>query len=68
MIARVWKGIALTERANDYLTKTQRFILSQKLDNDYYYTVLTSLKNGKVLITGGYDPAIQPTDQAWVYN
>jgi hypothetical protein len=49
-------------------TKAQRFILSQELDNDYYYTVLTPLKNSKVLITGGYDPDIQPTDQAWVYN
>jgi hypothetical protein len=51
-----------------YDTKAQRFSLSQKLDNDYYYTVLTPLNNGKVLITGGYDPDIQPTDQAWVYN
>jgi WD40 repeat protein len=48
--------------------KAQRFILSKKLDNDYYFAALTLLKNGRVLITGGYDPEIQPTDQAWVYH
>lgn len=45
----------------------QHFLLSAKLDNDYYYSVLTLLNDGRVLITGGYDPNIQPSDNAWIY-
>jgi hypothetical protein len=48
--------------------KSQSFILSQQLDNHYYFAVLTLLQNGNVLITGGYNPSIQPTRQAWIYN
>jgi WD40 repeat protein len=46
----------------------QRFLFSRQLDNDYYFAVLTLLHDGRVLITGGYDPDIQPTDQAWIYS
>jgi WD40 repeat protein len=49
-------------------TSSRRFVLSQRLDNHYYFAVLTVLKDGRVLITGGYDPGIQPTDQAWIYS
>ncbi|MCI0609839.1 MAG: hypothetical protein L0Z71_12355 [Anaerolineae bacterium] len=48
--------------------QNQHFILSEKLDNDYYFSILTLLKDGRVLITGGYDSGIQPSDKAWVYN
>lgn len=48
--------------------QSQRFLLGEKLDNDYYFSVLTLLKNGRVLITGGYDSRIQPSDKAWIYN
>jgi len=48
-------------------SQAQRFIPGGILDNDYYYSVLTPLKNGSVLITGGYDPGIQPSDKAWLY-
>jgi WD40 repeat protein len=48
--------------------RRQRFILGDQLDNDYYSSVLTRLKTGDVLITGGYDSRIQPSDKAWVYN
>lgn len=48
--------------------KTSRFTLSNQLDNHYYYAVLTLLGDGRVLITGGYDPGIQPTNQAWLYS
>jgi hypothetical protein len=24
--------------------------------------------DGRVLITGGYDASIQPSDRAWIYN
>jgi N-acetylneuraminic acid mutarotase len=48
--------------------QSQRFTLGGQLDNDYYFSVLTLLKNGSVLITGGYDPRIEPSDKAWIYN
>jgi hypothetical protein len=48
--------------------QNQRFILGEKLDDDYYFSVLTLLKNGHVLIIGGYDARIQPSDKAWIYN
>ena len=51
-----------------YDPQNQHFILGEKLDNDYYYSVLTRLKNGRVLITGGYDAGIQPSDKAWIYG
>jgi WD40 repeat protein len=44
-----------------------RFVPGGTLDNDYFYSVSTGLKNGSVLITGGYDPSIQPSDKAWLY-
>ncbi len=47
--------------------QSQRFIPGGTLDNDYFYTVSTLLKNGSVLITGGYDPTIHPSDKAWLY-
>jgi len=47
--------------------QNQRFILGDTLDDDYFYSVLTRLQNGQVLITGGYDPNIQPSDKAWLY-
>jgi WD40 repeat protein len=47
--------------------QNQRFILGGELDNDYFYSVLTPLQNDQVLITGGYDPNIQPSDKAWLY-
>lgn len=49
-------------------TRSERFVLSQQLDNHYYFAVLTLLNDGRVLITGGYDSGIQPTDQAWIYS
>jgi WD40 repeat protein len=51
-----------------YDVEKQQFTRTAQLDNHYYYAVLTLLHDGTVLITGGYDPDIQPTDQAWIYN
>jgi hypothetical protein len=48
-------------------TQNRRFILGDKLDDDYFYSVLTLLHNGHVLITGGYNSNIQPSDKAWLY-
>jgi hypothetical protein len=46
----------------------QRFIPVGELDNDYYFAVLTRLIDGRVLITGGYDSSIQPSDKAWIFD
>jgi WD40 repeat protein len=48
-------------------SQNQNFILGDTLDDDYYYSVLTALQDGQVLITGGYDANIQPSDKAWLY-
>jgi WD40 repeat protein len=48
--------------------QSQRFTLVGSLDDDYYFSVLTMLLDGRVLITGGYDASIQPTDKAWIYH
>lgn len=47
--------------------QSQRFLLGDTLENDYFYSVLTRLQNGQVLITGGYDPNIKPSNKAWLY-
>ena len=47
--------------------QSQRFLPAGALDDDYYYSVLTPLRNGQVLITGGYNGNILPSDKAWLY-
>lgn len=47
--------------------QTGRFVPGGSLDDHYYYSVSTLLKDGSALITGGYDPDIRPSDQAWLY-
>lgn len=48
--------------------RNQRFITGENIDDDFYFSVLTLLKDGRVLITGGYDSRIQPTAKAWIYG
>ena len=48
-------------------SQTQTFIPDGALDDDYYFSVLTMLKNGQVLITGGYNGNILPSNKAWLY-
>jgi WD40 repeat protein len=48
--------------------QNQRFIASGTIDNDYYFSVVTLLKDGRALITGGYDANIQPSKKAWIYT
>jgi WD40 repeat protein len=48
--------------------QNRRFIAGGEVDDDYYYAVLTLLADGRVLITGGYDSRIQPSEKAWIYN
>ena len=47
--------------------KSQTFIPDGTLDDDYYFSVLTGLNNGQVLITGGYNGNILPSNKAWLY-
>jgi WD40 repeat protein len=49
-------------------THNQHFLVGDSLDNAYYSSVATRLKTGSVLITGGYDSKIQPSDKAWIYS
>lgn len=49
-------------------TQNRRFVTVDKIDDDYYFSVLTLLKDGRVLITGGYDSNIEPSYKAWVYS
>lgn len=47
--------------------QSQTFIPDGSLDDDYYFSVLTALQDGQVLITGGYNGNILPSDKAWLY-
>jgi hypothetical protein len=47
--------------------QSQTFTPDGMLDDDYYFSVLTALNNGQVLITGGYNGDILPSDKAWLY-
>ena len=47
--------------------QSQTFIPDGTLDDDYYFSVLTGLNNGQVLITGGYNGNILPSNKAWLY-
>lgn len=44
------------------------FVTAGELDDTNYYTCLTLLKNGNVLITGGYNNQIQATDKAYIFK
>jgi len=46
----------------------QRFIVTEEIDDAYYFSVSTMLPDGRVLITGGYDASIQPSEKAWIFS
>jgi hypothetical protein len=45
----------------------QTFIPGESLESDYFFSVLTRLQDGQVLITGGYDANILPSHKAWLH-
>jgi hypothetical protein len=47
--------------------QSQTFIPVGTLDDDYYFSVLIGLNNGQILITGGYNGNILPSNKAWLY-
>ncbi|MEZ4770931.1 MAG: hypothetical protein R2844_21250 [Caldilineales bacterium] len=54
-------------RYTDSMAAPRASMTATLLDNDYFFSVATALEDGSVLITGGYDAGIQPTDQVWRY-
>jgi len=48
--------------------QSQHFVLAESIDDAYYFSVATLLQDGTVLITGGYDANIQPSEKAWIYS
>ncbi len=57
------------ERAEIYDPADGKFRIAEGgLDASRSFATATLLKNGDVLIAGGYDPRIRPTDRTWVYH
>ncbi len=50
----------------DFLMKQFRTLA--EMDQSYYYGTASLLKNGAVLIVGGYSDTLQSTDTAWIYK
>jgi hypothetical protein len=48
--------------------KARIFNTSVNLDKDYFFSTATLLKDGRVLIAGGYDRQIKATQHAWIYR
>ena len=51
-----------------YNSSENKFIAMGELDDANYYTCLTLLNNGKVLITGGYNNKIVTTSSAYIFQ
>ncbi|MFN0098650.1 MAG: Kelch repeat-containing protein [Gemmatimonadaceae bacterium] len=57
------------ERAEVYDPATNRFRISAgSVGADLSFSTATLLRDGRVLISGGYDSRIQPTTGAWLYR
>jgi hypothetical protein len=59
-------GGSKTVEIFDFLMK--RFQTVADIDQSYYYGTASLLKNGSVLIVGGYTDTMQSTDAAWIYK
>jgi len=51
-----------------YNPSENKFTTMGELDDENYYTCLTLLNNGKVLITGGYNNKIVTTSSAYIFQ
>ncbi len=55
-------------RAEVFDFEQQRFrIIEGSFSDEFAYSTATRLENGNVLVTGGYNPSIEITNQAWLY-
>ena len=58
-----------SENSELFLAESQRFIpVSGTLDAPRHYMTETALKDGSVLMTGGYPNGPGPTDKAWIFK
>ncbi|MBA3874640.1 MAG: hypothetical protein H0X30_36385 [Anaerolineae bacterium] len=61
--------IAGSKRVEIYRVTDGTFAVANgDMDSDRYFSTATTLPDGHVLITGGYDANIQTTAQAWIYQ
>ncbi len=72
-VTRLPNGNVLISGANDqaeiFDSKKESFTpVSGKMDDPRFYTTATTLKDGRVLIIGGYDRAIKNNGNAWIYG
>lgn len=57
------------KRVEIYRVSSGTFAVAQEdLDAERFFPTATTLKDGSVLIAGGYDQSIQTTAQAWIYQ
>lgn len=57
------------EQAEIFDYKKETFTsVSGKMDDPRYYTTATTLKDGRVLIIGGYNRAIKNNGNVWIYS
>jgi hypothetical protein len=57
------------ERAEVYDPGTRRFhVIAGSVGADLSFSTATLLRDGQVLIVGGYDSRIEPTTAAWLYR
>ncbi|MGH9768906.1 MAG: kelch repeat-containing protein [Blastocatellia bacterium] len=56
-------------RVEVYDDSANRFMVSGgSVEDEWFYATATPLPDGRVFIAGGYNNALYPTNQAWVYQ
>lgn len=56
-------------RVEIYDYSANRFMVSGgSVEDEWFYATATPLPDGRVLIAGGYNDSLHPTNQAWIYQ